>query len=194
MKKDRFVAFFDAVMAIIMTIVVLEFVVPDGSKWEDLGTLWFQILAYALSFFWLGTFWINIHSVWHHVETVTRAVLHVNLAMLFFSSMIPFFTVYVGRNIGEKVPQMLFGIDIILIVLCNAISTELLAKRNEEIKKRIKLLRFSAIIDEATKVIGIIIGMTLYPPAVMISTFLSVILLTVIFTVAKKIHVRTCLK
>ena len=186
MKKDRFVAFYDAVMAIIMTIVVLEFVVPDGATWADLNVFWFQLLAYALSFFFLGTMWVNQHSVWNHVETVSRAILFVNLFTLFFSSMIPFLTVYVGRNIGEKVPQLLYGIDVIMIILCNYISTELLAKQNDELKKRIKMLRKTMVIDESIKIIGVIIGLSLFPQAVMIATFLSIIFLAIIFSIRKR--------
>lgn len=63
MKKDRFVAFFDAIMAIIMTIAVLQFAVPAGAKWSDLGDLGFQVLVYAMSFFWLGMLWISIHNM-----------------------------------------------------------------------------------------------------------------------------------
>ena len=186
MKKERFIAFFDAIMAIIMTIVVLEFVIPNGPDWPDLKLLWFQILAYALSFFGLGVMWINHHSVWYHVETLTRPILFVNLFMLFFSSMIPFLTVYVGRNLDQKVPQMLYGINIILIVLCNQISIELLAKNNKGVKDRIKALRLSAIVDESIKLIGVIVGVTVFPQAVMISSFVSIIVLIFMFRLIKK--------
>ena len=60
-------------------------------------------MVYALSFFWLGTMWINLHSTWNHVQIITRPILFVNLFTLFFSSLIPFLTVYVGRNINEAV-------------------------------------------------------------------------------------------
>ena len=186
MKKDRFVAFFDAVMAIIMTIVVLEFVIPSGTTWADLDVFWFQLLVYALSFFWLGTMWINLHSTWHHVEIITRPILFVNLFTLFFSSLIPFLTVYVGRNISAQVPQLLYGIDVILIILCNQISAELLARGNEDIKNRIKMLRSAVAIDETIKLAGVIIGAFLLPQAVLVSTFVSMIFLLIIFSYRKK--------
>ena len=109
MKKDRFVAFFDAVMAIIMTIVVLEFVIPGGAEWKDLNVFWFQLMAYALAFFWLGTMWINLHSVWHHVETVSREILFVNLFTLFFSSLVPFLTVYQTKIIRTSRKKRLYA-------------------------------------------------------------------------------------
>ena len=186
MTKDRFVAFFDAIMAIIMTIVVLEFVIPNGTTWADLDVFWFQLLVYALSFFWLGTMWINLHSTWNHVKIITRPILFVNLFTLFFSSLIPFLTVYVGRNISAKVPQILYGADVMLIILCNQISAELLARKNEDIKNRINMFRTAVVIDETIKLAGIIIGAFLLPQAVMISTFVSMIFLLVIFSYRKK--------
>ena len=186
MKKDRFVAFFDAIMAIIMTIVVLEFVIPNGTKWIDLSVLWTQILAYALSFFWLGQMWINIHGTWTKVENVSRSVLFVNITMLFFASMIPYFVVYVGSNINEKLPQLLYGVDVMIIVLINQISAELLSKENEELKPVVKKTRVFVLIDESIKVIGLIIGMTVYPPAVMIAVFTAMIVLAVLFGLQNK--------
>ena len=186
MTKDRSVAFFDAVMAIIMTIVVLEFVVPSGTSWADLDVFWFQLMVYALSFFWLGTMWINLHSTWNHVKIITRPILFVNLFTLFFSSLIPFLTVYVGRNINEAVPQILYGTDVMLIILCNQISAELLAKKNEDIKDRINMLRTAVVIDETIKLAGVIIGALILPQAVMISTFISMMFLLIIFSYIKK--------
>ena len=189
MKKDRFVAFFDAIMAIIMTIVVLEFVIPEGASWHDLNTFWFQLVVYALSFFWLGTMWINLHSTWHHVDVVSRPILFINLFTLFFSSLLPFFTVYVGRNISEKVPQLLYGLDVMLIILCNQISAELLAKHNDDVKSRIKVLRVGVAIDESIKLFGLVLGVTVFPQAVLICTFISMIFLLVLFSRRKK---RNC--
>ena len=179
MKKDRFVAFFDAIMAIVMTIVVLEFVMPGGAGWDDLSLFWFQLLAYALSFFYLGTMWINLHSVWHHVETISRPILFVNLFMLFFASLIPFLTVYVGKNLGEKVPQVLFGADV-------------LGRHNEELGKRLHMLRKAIAVDESIKIAGIAIGLFAFPPAVMISTFVSMVSLIIAFGIRKKKRAKNC--
>ena len=186
MRKDRFVAFFDAIMAIIMTIVVLEFVIPSGTEWSDLGVLGYQILAYAVSFFWLGGMWINIHNIWHGVETIDRGVLWVNIAMLFFSSMIPFFVVYVGRNINELVPQLLYGIDVMLIAVFNEISVELLARHHGCVKRQLKSFRISIGIDFCIKAIGIILGIAVFPMSIMISVMLAMVFLIVWRTVIEK--------
>lgn len=179
MSKDRFVAFFDAIMAIIMTIVVLEFVIPSGTNWSDLDTLGYQIFAYAISFFWLGGMWINIHNIWHNVDIIDRSVLWTNIAMLFFSSMIPFLVVYVGRNINEIVPEVLYGIDVLCITVLNEISVELLARHHECVKAKIKSFRLSIIIDIAIKVVGIIFGITVFPMAILISVIVAMVFLIV---------------
>ena len=177
MKKDRFVAFFDAVMAIIMTIVVLEFVIPGGTDWSDLKVLAFQIVAYAVSFFWLGGMWINIHGLWQEVEEIDRSILWTNIALLFFASMIPFFTVYFGRNITEKVPAMLYAIDVMLITLTNLASIELLAKKNEKIRLNAKRFALSEFLDLGVKTVGVIIGATVFPSAILISVIISTLFL-----------------
>ncbi|MBR1867450.1 MAG: DUF1211 domain-containing protein [Clostridia bacterium] len=179
MNKDRFVAFFDAIMAIIMTIVVLEFVIPSGTDWSDLGVLAYQIFAYAISFFWLGGMWINIHNVWHDVDIVDRGVLWTNITMLFFSSMIPFLVVYVGRNINQIVPQLLYGVDVLIITVCNEISVELLAIHHECVKKQLKSFRISISIDLMIKVIGIVVGITVFPMAIIISVIVAMVFLMI---------------
>ena len=185
MSKDRFVAFFDAIMAIIMTIVVLEFVIPSGTNWSDLDTLGYQIFAYAISFFWLGGMWINIHNIWHNVDIIDRSVLWTNIAMLFFSSMIPFLVVYVGRNINEIVPEVLYGMDVLCITVLNEISVELLARHHECVKAKIKSFRLSIIIDIAVKVVGIIFGITVFPMAILISVIVAMIFLIVWITITR---------
>ena len=186
MSKDRFVAFFDAIMAIIMTIVVLEFVIPSGTNWSDLDTLGYQIFAYAISFFWLGGMWINIHNIWHNVDIIDRSVLWTNIAMLFFSSMIPFFVVYVGRNINEIIPEVLYGMDVLCITVLNEISVELLARHHECVKAKIKSFRLSIIIDISIKVIGIILGITVFPMAILISVIVAMIFLIVWITITRE--------
>lgn len=186
MKKDRFVAFFDAVMAIIMTIVVLEFAQPSGPHWSDLRGTWFQVLVYALSFFWLGMMWININTIWARVEIINRKIMWVNMFMLFFSSMIPFLVVYVGQNIMFRIPQLLYGIDVICITLCNQISAELLKIENPLLDLEVKGLRRGIAIDLGIKVVGIIIGMTVFPPAVIIAVFIAMLSLVVQFSLMNK--------
>ena len=186
MKKDRFVAFFDAVMAIIMTIVVLEFATPQGTRWSDLKGLATQVGVYALSFFWLGMMWININTIWNRVEVINRKVMWVNMFMLFFSSMIPFLILYLSGNLTERIPQLLYGIDVICITVCNQISAEFLKDVNPVIAPMVKSLRLGIGVDLSVKAVGIILGMLVYPPLVIISVFIAMLCLVVEFSIANK--------
>ena len=186
MRKDRFVAFFDAVMAIIMTIVVLEFATPQGTRWSDLKGLATQVGVYALSFFWLGMMWININTIWDRVEVINRKVMWVNMFMLFFSSMIPFLIVYLSGNLTARIPQLLYGIDVICITVCNQISAEFLKEINPAIAPMVKSLRLGIGIDLSVKAAGILLGMLVYPPLVIISVFIAMLCLVVEFSIANK--------
>lgn len=185
MKKDRFVAFFDAVMAIIMTIEVLQFDLPKGSDWSDLTKLGIQFGVYALSFFWLGIMWISIHNLWKDVESISRGVIFVNLCTLFFSSMIPFSMLYVSLYIRHVVPQILYGIDVICIAVCNQISLELLKKENPNLTHNVKRFRVVTLIDVCIKVAGIVLCLTTFPPAITISIFITFIILLVNYFMMK---------
>ena len=131
--------------------------------------------------------WINIYGLWHEVEKIDRLVLWVNISMLFFASMLPFFTVYFGRNITEKVPAMLYAIDVMLITLTNLASIELLAKKNEKIRLNAKRFALSEFLDLGVKTVGVIIGATVFPSAILISVLVSIVFLAFFrITVRKK--------
>lgn len=84
MGKERLMAFTDAVLAIVMTILVLELEKPEAATFEALWALKENFFAYALSFFWLGTMWVNLHNEWHDVSKVTIAVVWWSVIELFF--------------------------------------------------------------------------------------------------------------
>lgn len=186
MRKDRFEAFFDAMMAIIMTVVVLEFAIPKGTNWSDIENLMFQVVVYAVSFFYLGMMWMNIHSLWHNVENITRSVMWVNMIMLFFSSMLPFLVVYLGRNFFALVPQLLYGVDVLLITVTNLISAELLNKHNSSLNYGVELLRKGMLLDIGVKIVGMIVAIVWYPPAITISIIVAMVLTLINFAILNK--------
>lgn len=186
MRKDRFEAFFDAMMAIIMTVVVLEFAIPKGTNWSDIENLMFQVVVYAVSFFYLGMMWMNIHSLWHNVENITRSVMWVNMIMLFFSSMLPFLVVYLGRNFFALVPQLLYGVDVLLITVTNLISAELLNKHNSSLNYGVELLRKGMLLDIGVKIVGMIVAIVWYPPAITISIIVAMVLTSINFAILNK--------
>jgi uncharacterized membrane protein len=110
MTKGRLEAFSDGVFAIIITIMVLELVPPEGSMLESLGPLWPTFLAYLLSFALLGTWWANHHHLLHAAKTVNGLVLWANLHLLFWISLFPFGTAWVGDTKFAPIPVAAYGV------------------------------------------------------------------------------------
>ena len=124
MSKTRLEAFSDAVIAIIMTVMVLELRVPHGADWTALRPLVPSFLTYVLSFVMLGIYWNNHHHLFHATERVTGGVLWANLHLLFWLSLIPFVTGWMGENHFAALPTAVYGV----ILLMSAISYEILQK------------------------------------------------------------------
>ncbi|WP_108423403.1 TMEM175 family protein [Flagellimonas amoyensis] len=119
MTKGRMEAFSDGVLAIIITIMVLEIKVPhDGEGFEALAPLLPVFLSYVLSFIYLGIYWNNHHHMMHTVKKISGKLLWANLHLLFWLSLIPFVTGWMGENHFAKEPMALYG----LILLMAAIS------------------------------------------------------------------------
>lgn len=98
MDKNRLEAFSDGVMAIIITIMVLEFKIPKETTWIALYQLWPVFLSYALSFFFVGLNWSSHHHLFHQAKKVNNKILWANLLNLFFLSFVPFSTAWMGEN------------------------------------------------------------------------------------------------
>ena len=98
MTKTRLEAFSDAVIAIIITIMVLELKVPHETSWDALAKLWPVFLSYTVSFINLGIYWGNHHHLIHTIRDVKGGMLWANLHLLFWLSLIPFATAWMGEN------------------------------------------------------------------------------------------------
>lgn len=133
MSKERVVAFTDAVLAIIMAILVLDLDKPDPLTWSGFGKLWPQFLAYAFSFFWLGSMWVHLHIEWSGVRLVDQPVLWTSITLLFFCSLIPYSTSLVAGNVLSW--------------------------------------------DLAIKIVGIMITLTIWPPAMLVFTLAAAMFL-----------------
>lgn len=112
MNKGRLEAFSDGVIAIIITIMVLEFKVPHGDQLEDLLPLWPVFLSYVLSFANVGTYWTNHHHLLHATKQVNGPILLANLNLLFWLSLMPFGTAWMGENHFAPIPMALYGVDL----------------------------------------------------------------------------------
>lgn len=110
MGTGRMEAFSDGVMAIIITIMVLEMKVPHGDNLESLARLIPVFLSYVLSFIYVGIYWNNHHHMLHVTQKVTGAVLWANLHLLFWLSLFPFATGWMGENHFAPVPTAAYGV------------------------------------------------------------------------------------
>ena len=110
MTKSRLEAFSDGVIAIIITIMVLEIKVPHGSDWAALRPLIPVFLAYVLSFVMLGIYWNNHHHMLQAAKRVNARILWANLHLLFWLSLIPVVTHWIGENYAAPLPVALYGV------------------------------------------------------------------------------------
>ncbi|HBE15254.1 MAG TPA: hypothetical protein DCY72_03275, partial [Ruminococcaceae bacterium] len=119
MSKDRLEAFMDAVLAIIMTILVLELPKPDPMTVEGVLALGDTYVCYALSFFWLGTMWVNLHNEWQQIEVINKRVVWLGVILLFVTSWIPYSMSVVTSNRDNKLAMVLYGLSVLLVTIAN---------------------------------------------------------------------------
>jgi uncharacterized membrane protein len=124
MTTGRLETFSDGVLAIIITIMVLEMKVPHGAEFGALQPLIPVLLSYVLSFIYLGIYWNNHHHMMHVVRRVSGGVLWANLLLLFWLSLVPFVTGWMGENHFAPAPMALYGV----VLLMAAVSYTLLVR------------------------------------------------------------------
>jgi uncharacterized membrane protein len=124
MNKARLEAFSDGVIAVIITIMVLEMKVPHGTDIAALAPILPVFLAYVLSFIYVGIYWNNHHHMFHAVTHVTGATLWANLHLLFWLSLVPFVTGWMGENHFEMLPVAAYG----AVLLCAALAYTVLSR------------------------------------------------------------------
>ncbi len=179
MGKERLMAFTDAVLAIVMTILVLELEKPETASLKALWDMKESFFAYALSFFWLGTMWVNIHEEWRDVEQVSRSVVWWNIILLFFSSMIPFATRFMNVDYHSSVSQGFYGVMVLLVSFANmglGISLEKIHHDEHDLQAGIRDSRRRLYFDISVKAIGLLLTIFVYPPAMMICVLITMVM------------------
>ncbi|AFD05819.1 TMEM175 family protein [Solitalea canadensis] len=135
MTKGRLEAFSDGVIAIIITIMVLEIKVPHGSDLMALKPLIPVVISYVLSFIYIGIYWNNHHHMLHAAERIDGSVLWANLYLLFWLSLIPFVTAWMGENHFAPVTMMMYGFIMLMCALAYYIlQTRIIAKNGKDSK------------------------------------------------------------
>jgi TMEM175 potassium channel family protein len=117
MQKDRLNAFSDGVIAIIITIMVLELKVPHGAGWADLAGLTPVFLSYVLSFVYVAIYWNNHHHMLHASDRIDGVIMWANTNLLFWLSLVPFATGWMGENHFAPVPTALYGGSLLMPAL-----------------------------------------------------------------------------
>ena len=122
MTKTRLEAFSDGVIAILITIMVLELKIPHSAELSALTTLWPVFLTYILSFIYLGIYWNNHHHMFQATRSIDGRVMWANLNLLFWLSMFPFATGWMGENHFAPLPTAIYGV----VQICAALSYTIL--------------------------------------------------------------------
>src|SRR2546425_8945317 len=121
MHKTRLEAFSDGVVAILITIMVLELRLPAGADWAALRSLAPTFSAYVLSFVYLGIYWNNHHHMFHVVDRINGKIMWANLHLLFWLSLTPFVTGWMGENHFAPLPTAAYGAVMLLAAIAYTI-------------------------------------------------------------------------
>ena len=160
MTKGRLEAFSDGVIAVIITIMVLELKAPEEADWHALRSLLPTFLTYVLSFIFIGIYWNNHHHLLHATERIGGGVLWANLHLLFWLSLVPFVTAWVGENHEAAVPCAAYGVVLLMCgvafrILLRSLLTapggnpRLAAAVGTDVKGRLSLVLYAAAIGLA---------------------------------------------
>ncbi len=181
MEKSRAEAFTDAIIAIIMTILVLDLRQPVRFTWAGVWAMRRDLLAYTLSFFWLGTMWVGLHNEWARVKKITSGTLWRILFLLFWASLFPYTTKLVASHYNNSVMQICYGIVVIMTTLANMMLSQQLASlpANKAIEKSSRFRRHWLCFDLAIKGLGLVIAAVAYPPAVIWAVLISAFMVAV---------------
>ena len=174
MNKNRIEAFSDGVIAIILTIMVLELKIPHTSDWTEVVALYPLFISYILSYFFITIYWVNHHHLLQTVSTLTSRILWKNAILLFFLSLIPWATAFMGENHFEKNTVILYT----LLCFFSATAFSFLSKAvyeggvsDGEIKKVLASTKPKQIISQIMYALAILFSF-LYPQVSLLLIFL----------------------
>ncbi|PGL71840.1 TMEM175 family protein [Bacillus sp. AFS055030] len=140
MHKNRLEAFSDGVLAIIITIMVLEIKIPHSPNIQDLVQLLPTFLSYLLSFIYVGIYWNNHHHMIYTLQKVTGSIMWANLHLLFWLSLIPFASGWMGENHYKPYPTMLYGVILLMTAIAYFILQSIIIQKegkNSKLKRAI---------------------------------------------------------
>lgn len=161
MEKNRLEAFSDGVLAIIITIMVLEIKVPHGTEWKILAPLLPLFFSYVLSFLYIGIYWGNHHHLLHTANKVNSSIMLANLHLLFWLSLVPFTTGWVGENHFAQNPIALYGINLFMAAVAYLILQKAIEKTysgHHNLNKAMKRQSIKGISSQILYLLGIFLA------------------------------------
>lgn len=181
MEKERLGAFIDAVLAIIMTILVLELEKPKTYDLKGLWELKTNFLAYGISFFWLGAMWVNIHSSSHLIKKVSQKTVWATIVMLFFSSFFPYTTQLIATHFNNGTMQAFYGVIVLFITLSVLWYFRTLEEVNEisEIREFNQAGRGWLMWVICIIILGLILSLTFFPEGVGLSVLITLLCIVI---------------
>lgn len=177
METERFEAFIDAILAIIITIIVLEIPLASLGSWEALYEIRYEFIIYAVSFIVCFNFWNYNNNIFSLVNKIDHKVIWSMGVTLFVFSLLPYFTTFVGENFYEFIPQFMYGLCFIITAILSLVIGEFL-KEADSANIALQLALSNHYPSYGTIIlvsIGIIIGYFFYPPAIIASCLISII-------------------
>lgn len=181
-SSERFEALFDAIVAIILTVIVLEIAMASNGSWEALFDLKLEFLAYIISFVVCFNYWNYNNNLFSIVNRIDGKVIWSIAASMFFVSLIPYLSTFVAQNFYSFVAQACYGIDFVIVAFLSIVTARALKRVDKgNIALMLALESYSQFISTVVIVaIAIIIGYFFYPPVIMVSCLLSIILVWLI--------------
>ena len=177
MKTERFEALIDAILAIIITIIVLEIPLASNGTWQALIDIKYEFIIYAISFMICFNFWNFNNNIFSIVNKVDPKVIWTMGLTLFVFSLLPYLTTFVAENFYVFFPQCLYGLIFIITAILSLFISRFLKEADPaNIALQVNLDNsYSMYFTIILVLIGIVIGYFIYPPIIMLSCLLSIV-------------------
>ena len=182
MESERFEALIDAILAIIITIIVLEIPLASLGSWESLFELKYEFIIYAISFIVCFNFWNFNNNLFSLVNKINSKVIWTMGLTLFVFSLLPYLTTFVAENFYVFFPQFLYGLSFIVTAILSKLISRFLKESDPgNVALQLALEKDHIfLITVVLVLIGMIIGYLAYPPAVIISCLISIITIWIV--------------
>ncbi|WP_298501412.1 TMEM175 family protein [uncultured Methanobrevibacter sp.] len=175
-SSERFEALFDAIVAIILTVIVLEIPMAAGGSWEALFEVRLEFIAYIISFIVCFNFWNYNNNLFTIVNRIDGKVIWSIAASMFVLSLIPYLSTFVAENFYSFVAQLCYGLDFIVVACLSIVTAKALKRTDPANVALLMALDYTHLLSTVIVVgVGIIIGYFAYPPAIIVSCLVSIL-------------------